>query len=428
MTRLAGNPLEDQPPTNRGFLDEFCHWLRDGGYSESTVSSYSIAVRLALDWLEKDYQLVDPEADLDRARAAIAARYEREATRRTYFKGLAKLAEYLHFHGGRPAPEREVNWHHYLGPLPDWLAGQVRDYVILQQRNWRPEDRYRATCTTLSHLTVSLRWMAARVPLPNLEAITPTLWLDYVDARLAAGIHPATLNRELGDLRRLLHFLAEQGEAVCGRMLLVEPLRVGSPMPRDIPVEQLRRLLQQLKAKATSEKDGARRAGLLDRAWCLLMVTSGLRTGEVRRLRLSDLNLDARRVRIEQSKGLQDRMVCISQETAEALRAYLAARGPVAGDRVFIHNHRPLTLTYCRDRLCTAGERCGVRVTPHQLRHSFASLLLNAGAPILVVQALMGHKHVDTTLRYARLYDSTVAADYERAITSIEGSSAMYSL
>ena len=60
-------------------------------------------------------------------------------------------------------------------------------------------------------------------------------------------------------------------------------------------------------------------------------------------------------------------------------------------------------------------------VTPHQLHASFASLLLNAGAPILAVQALLGHEHVDTTLRYARLYDSTVAADYERAMSRIEG-------
>ena len=422
MTRLAGKPIEEQSPANQTFLGDFVRWLRDGGYRESTISAYGTAARVALGCLDKSYQFIDAESDLEQARAAIAASYEREATRRTYFKGLAKLAEYLRFRGSRPAPEREVNWDYYLGSLPAWLAGQVHEYVTLQQRNWRAEDRFRATRTLLSHLTVSLRWMAGRGPLPNLEAITPALWLDYVDTRLAVGIHPSTLNRELGDLQRLLRFLAEQGEAVCDRMLGVEPLRVGLPLPRDIPVEQLRRLLRQLEAEAPGEKDGAR-AGLLDRAWCLLMLTSGLRTGEVRRLRLSDLNLDARRVRIEQSKGLQDRMVCISQEAAEALRVYLAVRGPAAGDRVFIHNHRPLTPTYCRNRLHTVGERCGVQVTPHQLRHCCASLLLNAGASILAVQALLGHKHVDTTLRYARLYDRTVAADYERAMSRIEGGS-----
>jgi hypothetical protein len=61
-----------------------------------------------------------------------------------------------------------------------------------------------------------------------------------------------------------------------------------------------------------------------------------------------------------------------------------------------------------------------VTITPHQLRHSCATLLLNAGAPILTVQTLLGHKHIDTTLTYARLYDGTVAADYYRAMSTVE--------
>jgi hypothetical protein len=61
-----------------------------------------------------------------------------------------------------------------------------------------------------------------------------------------------------------------------------------------------------------------------------------------------------------------------------------------------------------------------MRVTPHQLRASFATLLLNAGTSVLTVQALLGHKHVDTTLRYARVYDHTVAADYLRAVPETE--------
>ena len=64
--------------------------------------------------------------------------------------------------------------------------------------------------------------------------------------------------------------------------------------------------------------------------------------------------------------------------------------------------------------------RCGVQVRCHQLRHSCATLLLNAGAPILTVQAILGHKHIDTTLGYARLYDGTVATDYYRAMGEVE--------
>jgi integrase len=187
-----------------------------------------------------------------------------------------------------------------------------------------------------------------------------------------------------------------------------------------VPLDQLRRLLEQIELDAASSHAGVQRMGVLDRAWFLLMLHCGLRTGEVRRLRRTDVDLDRQWVRIEASKGLKDRAVCLSPAAVAALRAYVPLRGPVLTEHLFIYRHQPLSTSYCSQRLRTYGRRCGVRVTPHQLRHSCATLLLNAGAPILTVQAILGHKHIDTTLGYARLYDGTVAADYYRAMAHIE--------
>jgi len=136
-------------------------------------------------------------------------------------------------------------------------------------------------------------------------------------------------------------------------------------------------------------------------------------------------SLEGRRVRIEQSKGLKDRIVCLSGAAVEALRAYVDVRGPAPTDHVFTFRHRPLSVSYCYERLRTYSRRCGLHVTPHQLRHSCATLLLNAGAPILTVQTVLGHKHIDTTLGYARLYDGTVAADYYRAMGQVEARMAL---
>lgn len=429
MVRLTVKPVQEWSAGNQRFYNDFRHWLREGGYSRSTAYLYGIAARLALSWLDKGYELVDPQADpsaslragLEGARQAIATHYKSEATRQTYFKGLAKLAEYLRLRSGWPAPQPRINWKYFLAPLPGWLAADVQTYIALRQRNWLPAERYRATCTLLSHLTLSLRWMTSRVVLGSIEELTPTLWLDYVDARLDAGIQPATLNRELRDLQHFLRFLADEGRPVCQRMFRVEPLRVGPHLPRDVPLDGLCLLLRQIEAEAASSGTGSHRQALLDRAWVLLMLHSGLRSGEIRRLRLSDLNLEARLVRIEQAKGLKDRMVCLSAEAAEAIRAYVEVRGPAVSDHVFLYRHRPLSSTYCGKRLRALDEHGDVPATPHRLRCSCATLLLNAGASVLTVQALLGHKHVDTTLRYARLYDSTVAADYERAMGKIEG-------
>jgi integrase len=203
-------------------------------------------------------------------------------------------------------------------------------------------------------------------------------------------------------------------------MLRVKPLKPERRLPRDVPIDQLRRLMGKIEADARSPHAGVQRTGMMDRAWFLLMLHSGLRVGEVRRLRQPDLDLEAQRVRIEQSKGLKDRIVWLSQATAQATNAYLEIRGPSATDHVFIYRHGPLSTSYCSQRLRTYGRRCGIRVSCHQLRHSCATLLLNAGAPILTVQAILGHKHIDTTMAYARLYDGTVATDYYRAMEGVE--------
>jgi site-specific recombinase XerC len=146
-----------------------------------------------------------------------------------------------------------------------------------------------------------------------------------------------------------------------------------------------------------------------------------LRTGEIQTLRRDALDLDDRRIRIEQSKGLKDRVVYVSAPAAEALRAYLDVRGDAPTGHVFVYRHRPLSTRYCGMRLDTYGRRCKVRITPHRLRHSFSTLLLNAGAPIETLQRLLGHENIDTTMVYGRVYDSTVAADYCRAMGQIEG-------
>jgi integrase len=152
------------------------------------------------------------------------------------------------------------------------------------------------------------------------------------------------------------------------------------------------------------------------------MLYSGLRTGEVRRLQMSDLDLEGGWVRIVESKGLKDRNICLSPASITALRAYFEVRGAhtAPGEPVFVYRHLPLTGSYCRLRLGTYGGRCGVEIAPHQLRHSTATLLLNAGMPVVAVQAVLGHEHIDTTLDYARLYDTMLAADYYLAIARVE--------
>lgn len=379
-----------------------------------------MAVRLALGLLDKPYYEIDPTADLDQVRDYLARRFDKTSTLATYHKGLAKLAEYLRQCQKQSPPSPEINWDRYLSSFPTWLADDLRTYILHRRRTWLPEQWHTLTLGLLNHLTSTLRGLIGDVPLTNLADLTPARWFDYVDLRLNAGIKLTTLNRELYDLQDFLRFVEELGRLICERMLNLKPLATGDQLPRDVPIDHLHRLSRQIEAETTIAQADTHYKAIVDRAWFWLMLHSGLRTCEIRRLRLNDLNLEVRQVRIEQSKGLQDRVVFLSQTGIEALKAYLALRCPAETDHVFIYRHQPLKVGYCGRRLRLYRERCGIHITPHQLRFSSATLLLNAGTPILTVQRILGHQRVETTLRYARLYDSTIAADYGRAMVKVE--------
>ncbi|MBI1801353.1 MAG: phage integrase family protein [Chloroflexi bacterium] len=419
---VAVKKFDDWPYVNQNFHRAFRQWLADGGYGDSAITQYSVASRWAFGILDKPYWAIHPETDFQLVRDYIAVRPLTPVTRRHYANGLVKLGQFIAVKCHKPLPELVVNWDYYLAPLPQWLADDVRLYVQHCLRTRRPEDQHRARLETLGPLTAILRWMAANMAVTSLDCVTPDVWYVYVEAELARGIQPVTLNHKLYHLQAFLGFLADSGETVCPRTRLIEPLKERRRIPKDAPVEQVRAIWEAIQATAQSAHGLTRRYAVMDRAWFLLMLHSGLRSGEVRRLTFSDLDFEAKRVRIEQSKGLKDRMVPLSAAAMVALQEYLPVRGPKEGlpERVFIAKHQPLGRRYFGIRLKKYEKMTGIRVTAHQLRHTCATLLLNAGAPILTVQAILGHKYVTTTLGYARLYDGTVAADYYRAMEQVE--------
>ncbi|MDD5371049.1 MAG: tyrosine-type recombinase/integrase [Anaerolineaceae bacterium] len=416
------NRVRDWLPANLSFYLDFRRWLRETGYSPSALNSYGVAARLALGWLERPYWQIDPQTDLQKAVEWIGEKFTSPATRAEYRKGVLKLGQFLILRCHRPALEKPIHWAHYLGDLPGGMGELVRGYLLHCQRRWSADRKHERTTDTLSQLTRLLRWMLAQPNVQAIAEITPALWYGYLDARLAVGISPDTTNGELRQLQAWLRFAEDQGQPVCQRTLRVEPLQKGRRLPRDVPAELLRQIQGEIQKDAASGHAGTRRMGVTDQVWFLLMLHSGLRTGEVRRLKLADLDWERKQVRIEQSKGLKDRIVYLSEATLTAIRAYFLLRGPVDAlpDHVLIYRHQALSESYCGVRLRVYGERCGIAVSPHQLRHSCATLLLNAGAPVLTVQTLLGHKHVDTTLGYTRLYDGTIAADYYRAMREVE--------
>jgi len=275
---------------------------------------------------------------------------------------------------------------------------------------------------TLSPTTAFLRYAVKQARLASLKELKTSLWQSYVEERLESGIKPVTLNGELSALKSLVRFHQELGSDVNAGLLCIPRLRQAGRSMENVPIDPLRTILAEIEREIDTDQAKTRYMGLLDKSASLLMLHCGLRSGEVRRLKLTEIDWQGRRVRVEQSKGLKDRMVYMSQAVIEALKAYLEVRGTreTFPDEVFVYRHKPLSRGYLYGRLRTYGARCGVRITPHQLRHSSATLLSQAGATSASIQAILGHRWMSTTMRYMRIHKPMMAAAYYAAMVFIE--------
>jgi hypothetical protein len=99
-----------------------------------------------------------------------------------------------------------------------------------------------------------------------------------------------------------------------------------------------------------------------------------------------------------------------------AVRAYLSVRGLATADHLFLYGNAPVCKDLIRSRLKVAGERVGVKVYPHRLRHTTATQRLNAGCRVTTIQKLLGHQPLNSTM----VYDRTVAEDYYAAMEVVE--------
>ena len=196
--------------------------------------------------------------------------------------------------------------------------------------------------------------------------------------------------------------------------------RRPQPLPRYLPAEADRRLTDAL---TRSTEMLAANALLLARA-------TGLRIGE-----LVDLELDCVHevpgqgawLKVPLGKLATERMVPLDDHTLAIVDRIAAARSPGRPlppparrppRRLPAHPPRPPADPALRGTLSRAAKAAGIEpVTPHQLRHTFATALINAGVSLQALMALLGHSSAEMSLRYGRLFDATVRVEYERALT-----------
>ena len=149
---------------------------------------------------------------------------------------------------------------------------------------------------------------------------------------------------------------------------------------------------------------------LKHRAMLATMYAAGLRVSEVTNLKVPDLDRERRVIWVRGGKGQKDRQVMLSEPLREVLTAYWRWKRPsdwlFPGGKAGSPMDRGSVFRICREAAQVAG--VAKPVHPHSLRHAFATHLLDEGVNLLVIQALLGHKHLKTTARYLHVSDSTV--------------------
>jgi site-specific recombinase XerD len=243
------------------------------------------------------------------------------------------------------------------------------------------------------------------------DEVTPADIDAFIEHCQERGLAIATVNRRLMALRVFYEFLAVMRDDAPPNPVRPKRhyIRQGRQLPRDVEDCVIEQLFAVIEAPR-------------DRAMFLLMLRCGLRVGEVRALNLNDCYLQPAPGQLPRlwlhGKGGVERVVYLSAQALASLETWLAVRPHAAVPAVFL-NRFGQRLSVTGIQLCLAAycRQAGVWLTCHQLRHTFARHLVEAGVPVTSIQRLLGHARLRTTESYLHISDGQTQADYQVAMT-----------
>jgi site-specific recombinase XerD len=314
------------------------------------------------------------------------------------------------------APAASLDVSRFWVGLPTWLTELLADYIAYQQRRWKPSQVAHHTRNRLQTLRQVWCWLVEERDISGFAALGRRDVEAYVDARLRAGVAASTLNRQLRDLWAFLRFVEDRGQPVSPGVFRIARLKEGKPLPRFLTDEEYRRL----ESLILNETAAGTRDDRLDRAWFYLLAHGGLRLGELCDLQLGDVDSMGQRLVIREGKGKRDRIIPLSETAVTMLGDYLAVRGTAQTDHLLIFRQRAIEQSLVQNRLSRYGGAVGVEVSPHRLRHTLATRLVNVGMDVVSIQRLLGHERLATTMIYTHVYDTTVERDFRQAMTRLE--------
>jgi integrase/recombinase XerC len=267
----------------------------------------------------------------------------------------------------------------------------------------------------IAYLAAARRTPAAELKPADLDATAVSGFLADLHRR---GNSRASAARKLASLRTFLRYLRREGQITDDPAALVGTPKREKKLPAHLAEQEMCRLLE--------TPDLSTPFGRRDRAILELFYASGLRLSELVGLDLDDLNLSGRVVRVL-GKGGKERIVPFNKTAGQAIRAWLAdlelmgpsgSSGARGAQALFVNYRGGRLSTRSVDRLVRKYvAQCSTRfgISPHALRHSFATHLLQRGADLRAIQELLGHARLSTTQRYTHVNAAQLIDAYKKS-------------
>jgi integrase/recombinase XerC len=244
----------------------------------------------------------------------------------------------------------------------------------------------------------------------------PLIVREFLAYLYAQNYTKSTTARKLATLRSFYKFLIRRGQLSVNPLSTIRTPKQEKRLPKCLDLEQVQKLLD---APGDADLLSAR-----DKAMLEVLYSSGIRVSELVELEMSDLDLNEGVLRVR-GKGRKDRLTPIGSQAIKAVQRYFELRAadprsqqPQHTGRVFLNKHgEPLSTRSVRRKLDKYLVEAGLDpgISPHTLRHSFATHLLNNGADLRSVQELLGHQSLSTTQIYTHLTTSRMKEVYDQA-------------
>jgi integrase/recombinase XerD len=237
---------------------------------------------------------------------------------------------------------------------------------------------------------------------------------EFVRELMAGGLAARSVARTVAATRGFFRYLALGRHIAANPADDLQPPRAWAALPKYLSIDEVDRLL--------GAPDTATPRGLRDRAFIELLYATGLRVSELVGLKVADVNLDAGFLTTK-GKGGKERLVPVGDEAVDWLRRYLRDGRPAllarrTSPRLFVNARGGVAMTRMGiwKTLKGYGTSLGIgrRLSPHVLRHSFATHLLERGADLRAIQVMLGHADLSTTQIYTHVLEARLRAVYDR--------------